>query len=53
MIIKNFEINKINIKTNPFILFHGKNEGSKNKAIDDLVKKKYHKLRRKRNFRQS
>ena len=40
MIIKNFEINKINIKTNPFILFHGKNEGLKNKAIDDLVKKK-------------
>ena len=40
MIIKNFEIKKINLKTNPFILFHGKNEGSKNKAIDDLVKEK-------------
>ena len=40
MIIKNFEINKINFKTNPFLLFHGKNEGLKNKAINDLLKKR-------------
>jgi len=40
VIIKNFEINKINFKTNPFLLFHGKNEGLKNKAINDLLKKR-------------
>ena len=36
MIIKSFEINKINIKINQFILFYGKNEGLKNEALNNL-----------------
>ena len=45
MIIKSFEINKINIKSNNFYLFYGENEGSKNEAIEkiftDMKKKKF------------
>jgi len=40
MIIKSFEINKINIKINQFILFYGKNEGLKNEALNILIKDK-------------
>jgi len=40
MIIKSFEINKINIKINQFILFYGKNEGLKNEALNVLTKDK-------------
>ncbi len=36
MIIKNFEINKINLNKNKFILFYGKNEGLKNFEIKKL-----------------
>ena len=37
MIIKYFEINKINLHLNKFILFYGKNEGLKNQAINSLT----------------
>ena len=40
MIFKSFEINKINIKINQFILFYGKNEGLKNEAFNILIKNK-------------
>ncbi|MDC1128099.1 DNA polymerase III subunit delta [Candidatus Pelagibacter sp.] len=40
MIIKSFEINKINNKINQLILFYGKNEGLKNEAINILIKGK-------------
>jgi DNA polymerase-3 subunit delta len=40
MIIKSFEINKINIKINQFILFYGKNEGLKNETLNILIKDK-------------
>ena len=36
MIIKSFEIDKINIKSNNFYLFYGENEGSKNEAIEKI-----------------
>ena len=39
MIIKSFEIDKINLDRNKFILFYGKNEGLKNEAIKKLIKK--------------
>ena len=39
MIIKSFEIDKINLNRNKFILFYGKNEGLKNEAIKKLIKK--------------
>tara|TARA_B100000965_G_scaffold353379_1_gene329190 strand:+ start:3073 stop:4065 length:993 start_codon:yes stop_codon:yes gene_type:complete len=38
MILKNFEINKININKNNFILFYGKNEGFKKEAINIILK---------------
>ena len=38
MIIKSFEIDKINIKSNNFYLFYGENEGSKNEAIEKIKK---------------
>ena len=38
MIIRSFEINKINIKNNNFYLFYGENEGSKNEAIENIFK---------------
>ena len=40
MILKNYEINKINQNTNHFILFYGKNEGLKNEALNILIKNK-------------
>ncbi len=39
MIIKSFEIEKINLKTNKLILFYGKNEGYKNHITEILSKK--------------
>jgi DNA polymerase-3 subunit delta len=40
MIIKSYEINKIDQNINHFILFYGKNEGLKNEALNILVKNK-------------
>jgi len=39
MIIKNYEINKINFKKNKIILFYGENEGFKNETIMNLFGK--------------
>lgn len=41
MIIKSFEINKINIDKINFFLFYGVNEGLKNEMIHNFFKKKY------------
>jgi DNA polymerase III subunit delta len=38
MILKSFEINKINQNINHLILFYGKNEGLKNETINILIK---------------
>ena len=38
MILKNFEINKINLRKNKFLLFYGKNEGFKNDVIEMLTR---------------
>ena len=38
MIIKNYEVNKINLEKNKYILFYGKNEGYKNDTIQSLTK---------------
>ena len=38
MILKSFEINKINKKINQIILFYGKNNGLKNEALSALIK---------------
>ena len=40
MIIKSFEINKIDFDQNKLVLFYGKNEGFKNEATNNLVKEK-------------
>ena len=40
MIIKTFELNKIDFKKSKFFLFYGKNEGQKNELILHLTKKK-------------
>ena len=40
MIIKSFELKKINLNFNKFILFYGKNEGLKNEAINILINNK-------------
>ena len=40
MIIKSYEISKINLNNNKFVLFYGKNEGLKNQAINNLIKEK-------------
>ena len=40
MIVKLYEIKKINLEYNQFILFYGKNEGLKNEATKNLIKKK-------------
>jgi len=40
MIIKLFEIKKINLNTNHLILFYGKNDGLKNESLDILIKDK-------------
>jgi len=39
MILKNYEINKINLKRNKIILFYGENEGFKNEKIMSLFGK--------------
>ena len=36
MIIKSFELNKINVKSSNFYLFYGENEGYKNEAIEKI-----------------
>jgi DNA polymerase-3 subunit delta len=38
MILKSYEINKINQNINHVILFYGKNEGLKNEALNVLNK---------------
>jgi DNA polymerase-3 subunit delta len=40
MILKSYEIKKIDLKKNRFILFYGKNEGYKNEAIKFLIQNK-------------
>ncbi len=40
MIIKTFELNKIDLKKSRFFLFYGKNEGQKNELIFNLTKNK-------------
>ena len=40
MIIKSHETRKINLKTNPFILLYGKNEGLKKETLSILLKAK-------------
>ena len=45
MILKYYEINKINLDHNKFILFYGKNEGLKNDSIKNLLKDKNKTLR--------
>ena len=40
MIVKSFDIKKINLSKNKFILFYGKNEGLKNESLDFLIKDK-------------
>ena len=40
MIIKSFEIKKINLNKNPFILLYGKNEGLKSQVKQELLKNK-------------
>ena len=40
MILKSYEINKINQNINHLILFYGKNEGLKNEALNILIKDK-------------
>ena len=40
MIIKSFEINKINFDLNNFFLFYGKNNGFKNEFTKNIIKKK-------------
>ena len=40
MIIKSYELNKINFDQNKLILFYGKNEGLKNDSTDNLLKNK-------------
>ena len=41
MIIKAFEISKINLKQNHFFLFYGENEGHKNQLIKEKFKKAF------------
>jgi DNA polymerase III subunit delta len=40
MIIKYFDLKKIDLNLNKFILLYGKNEGLKNESIDNLIKNK-------------
>jgi len=39
MILKYYELNKLNFGTTNFLLFHGKNEGYKNEEIEKITKK--------------
>ena len=38
MIVKSYELNKINLKRNNIYLLYGENEGLKNKVINDTFK---------------
>ena len=38
MIIKSYELNKLDLKLNKILLFYGNNEGLKNESIDFLLK---------------
>ena len=40
MIIKSYEIKKINLRDNKFILFYGKNEGLKKESTNFIIEKK-------------
>ena len=40
MIVKSYDINKLNLKTFSLFLFYGKNQGSKSDALDILIKDK-------------
>ena len=40
MIIKSYELNKIDLKQSKFVLFYGKNEGSKSESTNNLLKNK-------------
>ena len=40
MIIKSYEINKINLEKNPFVLLYGKNEGLKKETKNTLLRNK-------------
>ena len=40
MIVKNFEINKLNFNLKKIFLFYGKNEGLKNETIRSVIKNK-------------
>jgi DNA polymerase-3 subunit delta len=40
VIVKAFELNRINLKKNKFFLFYGRNEGLKNESLDQLIKDK-------------
>ena len=44
MIIKSFELNKVNIKVNKIILLYGKNEGHKIEIIKKLTNQKINKI---------
>ena len=39
MILKYFELNKLNLKITNFVLFHGKNDGYKNEEINKITNK--------------
>ena len=39
MILKYFELNKLNFNVVSFLLFHGKNEGYKNEEIEKITKR--------------
>ena len=40
MIIKFYEISKVDLNQNKLVLLYGKNEGLKNEAINNLIKNK-------------
>ena len=39
MILKSYEINKINLNINKIILLYGRNDGLKSETINTLIKK--------------
>ena len=41
MIVKHFELDKIDLKKNFFFLFHGENQGLKNEIIEKKFKQNY------------
>jgi len=41
MIVKSFELSKIDLRNNHFFLFYGQNEGHKNQVLDEKFKKFY------------